>query len=56
MEENNMNNDQVQSIDKPRKNRPKKLGQYTCKYCGEKGHNSRKCPKRLADEKACKTV
>ena len=36
---------------KARKNRPIKMEKpYKCSYCGEVGHNKRRCPKRLADE------
>jgi len=58
METNNNNNIETNNVttntnnSKPKKNRPKHLGNYTCKYCGEKCHNVRKCPKRLAEEKA----
>jgi len=39
------------TVEKKRKNRPAKLGQYKCSYCGALGHNKAKCSKRIQDEK-----
>jgi wyosine [tRNA(Phe)-imidazoG37] synthetase (radical SAM superfamily) len=47
---------ETNTIEKKRKNRPAKLGQYKCSYCKELGHNKVKCPKRLQDESINKKV